>query len=163
MSHVRSIEVHIEEFLWGIQITAKLQGELEVFAKTVNSFTAWKVSKYVVLSGPYFPAFGLNTGRYDIQFECGEIRTRKNSVIGQFSKKSLLGSSKCASKYDFLQMATIEVWERKNEENVYGKHSFWVSLSSWLVNFPLVLIAARNSSSWQVLITCHLERARLRY
>ena len=26
--------------------------------------TAWKVSKYGVISGPYFPAFGLNTERY---------------------------------------------------------------------------------------------------
>ena len=26
--------------------------------------TAWKVSKYEVLSGPYFPVFGLNTGKY---------------------------------------------------------------------------------------------------
>ena len=26
--------------------------------------TAWKVSKYGVISGPYFSAFGLNTGKY---------------------------------------------------------------------------------------------------
>ena len=25
--------------------------------------TAWKVSKYGVISGPYFPVFGLNTGK----------------------------------------------------------------------------------------------------
>ena len=38
--------------------------------------------------GPYFAAFGLNTERYEvslhIQSECGKIRTRKNSVFGQF-------------------------------------------------------------------------------
>ena len=28
--------------------------------------TAWKVSKYGVVSGPYFPAFGLNTERYSV-------------------------------------------------------------------------------------------------
>ena len=27
--------------------------------------TAWEVSKYEVFSGPYFPAFGLNTERYE--------------------------------------------------------------------------------------------------
>ena len=27
-------------------------------------YTAWKVSKYRVISGPYFPVFGLNTGKY---------------------------------------------------------------------------------------------------
>ena len=26
--------------------------------------TAWKVSKYEVISGPYFPIFVLNTGKY---------------------------------------------------------------------------------------------------
>ena len=39
-----------------------------------RSFTAWKVSKYGVYSGPYFPAFGLNTERYvflGIRSECG--------------------------------------------------------------------------------------------
>ena len=41
-------------------------------------------------SDPYFPAFGLNTERYfvslRIQFECGKIRIRKNSVFGHFSR-----------------------------------------------------------------------------
>ena len=50
--------------------------------------TAWKVSKYRVFSGPYFPAFGLNTERYElslrIRSKCGKIRTRKNSVFGHF-------------------------------------------------------------------------------
>ena len=49
-----------------------------------------EVSKYVVFSGPYFPAFGLNTERYGvslrIQSECGKIRTRKNYVFGHFSR-----------------------------------------------------------------------------
>ena len=51
--------------------------------------TAWKVYKYRVFSGPYFPAFGLNMERHFvslcIQSECGKIRTRKNSVFGHFS------------------------------------------------------------------------------
>ena len=29
-----------------------------------NVFTAWKESKYGVISGPCFPVFGLNTGKY---------------------------------------------------------------------------------------------------
>ena len=31
---------------------------------TSIAFAAWKVSKYGVISGPYFPAFRLNTERY---------------------------------------------------------------------------------------------------
>ena len=30
----------------------------------LESVTARKLSKYAVISGPYFPAFGLNTERY---------------------------------------------------------------------------------------------------
>ena len=29
-----------------------------------HTFTAWKVFKYGVISSPYFPVFGLNTGKY---------------------------------------------------------------------------------------------------
>ena len=29
-----------------------------------KSSTAWKVSKYGAISDPYFPLFGLNTGKY---------------------------------------------------------------------------------------------------
>ena len=51
--------------------------------------TAWKVFKYGVFSGLYFPAFGLNTERFSvtlrIQSKCGKIRTRKNFVFGHFS------------------------------------------------------------------------------
>ena len=43
------------------------------------TLTAWKLSKYGVFSGSYFPAFGLNTERHSvshcIQSKCGKIRT----------------------------------------------------------------------------------------
>ena len=55
--------------------------------------TARKVCKYGVFSGLYFPGFGLNTEIHfvnlRIQFECGKIRTRKNSVFGHFSLSAL--------------------------------------------------------------------------
>ena len=48
------------------------------------------MSKCEVFSGPYFPAFGLNTKRYGvflrIQFECGKIQIRNNSLFGHFSR-----------------------------------------------------------------------------
>ena len=39
---------------------------LEIFSPKLEmcAITAWKVSKYGVISGPYFPVFGLNTGKY---------------------------------------------------------------------------------------------------
>ena len=58
--------------------------------------TVRKVSRYGVFSGPYFPAFGLNTERSSvslrIQSECGKIRTRKNSVFGHFSRSDSFSS-----------------------------------------------------------------------
>ena len=45
-------------------------------------------------SGSYFPAFGLNTERYEvflrIQSECGKIRTRKKPVFRHFSRSASL-------------------------------------------------------------------------
>ena len=39
---------------------------MKVVAATATN-TAWKVSKYKVFSGPYFPVFGLNTGKYGLE------------------------------------------------------------------------------------------------
>ena len=52
------------------------------------SHTAWKVSKYGVISGLHFALFGLNTEIYSvnlrIQSEYSEMRSRNNSVSGHF-------------------------------------------------------------------------------
>ena len=49
---------------------------------------AWKVSKYGVISGPYFPVFGLNTERYSvslcIQSEYGKMQARKTPNTDNF-------------------------------------------------------------------------------
>ena len=48
------------------------------------------MSKYRVISGPYFPVFGLNTEVYSvnlrIQSEYRKTWTRNNSVFGHFSR-----------------------------------------------------------------------------
>ena len=48
------------------------------------------MSKYRVISGPYFPVFGLNTKIYflnlRIHSEYRKMRTRNNSTFGQFSR-----------------------------------------------------------------------------
>ena len=60
-----------------------------------NIVTVWKVSKYGVFSGPYFPAFWRNTERYSvslsIQSKWGKIRTRKKSVFGHLSRSECYG------------------------------------------------------------------------
>ena len=55
--------------------------------------TAWKVSRYGVLSGLSFPVFGMNTEIYainlQIQSKYWKIRTRKNSVFWHFHAVSV--------------------------------------------------------------------------
>ena len=50
--------------------------------KVLISFTTWKVSKYGVIFGTYFPVFGVNTEIYSVN---RKIRTRNNSVFGHIS------------------------------------------------------------------------------
>ena len=73
------------------------------------SNTAWKVSKYGVISSVYFPAFGLNTERYEvslrIQSECRIIQTRNNSVFGPFSGSLIF------SKMTMVIVRFIAVWK----------------------------------------------------
>ena len=80
--------------------------------KTINSrmqnndsITARKVSKYGVFSGPCFPEFKLNT----TESKDGNIRTRKNSVFGHFSR----------SEYDYLRPYTLESQELKPKRCYY--------------------------------------------
>ena len=41
-----------------------LAGLHENFQPVSCAYTAWKVSKYGVIFGPYFPVFNANTGKY---------------------------------------------------------------------------------------------------
>ena len=59
--------------------------------------TAWKVSKYGVISFPYFLVFGLNLEIYGvnlrIQFEYRKMQTSNNSVFGLFSHLSVFSKN----------------------------------------------------------------------
>ena len=70
-------------------------GRTFLFGKLTCKFpTAWKMSKYGVFSGPYFPVFGLNTEIYfvnlQIRSECRKRGTRKKPVFGHFWHTSVL-------------------------------------------------------------------------
>ena len=51
-------------FLCSIQTSEKFWRFSDVFSGYRIENTAWKVSKYGIFSGPYFPVFGLNTEKY---------------------------------------------------------------------------------------------------
>ena len=85
---IKNCEIFIQTVLYNgtsMETYVKTSVQLYYKQKTRNPITAWKVSKYRVFSGPYFPAFGLNTDRYSvslcIQSECGKMRTRKKFRI----------------------------------------------------------------------------------
>ena len=81
-----------------------------------------KKSKYGLFSGPYFPAFGLNTERYSInlriQPECRKIRPRKNSVFGHFSRSDI--SIRKYSAYSKLAVYNNKMKNWVIPENVAG-------------------------------------------
>ena len=100
--------------------------------------TAWKVSKYGVISGPYFPAFGLNTERYEvslcIQSECGKIRTRNNSVFRHFHAVYMLRRLRWATS--FVRWILLPSQSRKNI--VFFEAKFLLSCSSNIFSsYPL--------------------------
>ena len=72
------------------------------FASRIN-FTAQKVSKYRVISGPYFPVFRLNTEIYSvnlrIQSKYRKIWTRNNSIFEHFLRSDLFPFT--VSNYNF--------------------------------------------------------------
>ena len=84
--------------------------------------TAWKVTKYGVISGPHFLVFGLNTEIYGvnphIQSEYRKIRTRNNSVFGPFlrsvfhlnSGKECLKTTKRRENSGNIKMQNFVSW-----------------------------------------------------
>ena len=87
--------------------TANLKLNQQKIKTKSKAATSWKVFKYGVFSGPYFPVFGLNTERYfvsiRIQSKCGKIRTRKNSVFGHFS-----GSVRRQKIWSFAAISSVK-------------------------------------------------------
>ena len=99
------------------------------------------MSKYGVISGPYFPVFGLNTEFYSvnlrIQSEYRKIQTRNNPLFGHFSRSDIVFRfyyhvralvievvvRRCSVKNVFLEIS------KNSQENNCARVSF---LISWL-------------------------------
>ena len=69
------------------------------------------MSKYGVLSGPYFPVFGLNAERYEvslrIQSECRKIRIKKSPYLDTFHAVNLRESKLVISHNKRLLLETL--------------------------------------------------------
>ena len=94
--------------------------------------TAWKVSKCGVISGPYFPAFRLNTEIYfvnlRIQSQYRKIRTRSNSVFGHFSRSDFY---KMRVRFltrvnqNYLDKKILSIYETKSECTIIEENTSW--------------------------------------
>ena len=49
-------------------------------------YTVWKVSKYGVFSGPYFPVFGMNTEIYGVSFNWNSSWKSNTECIKKLKK-----------------------------------------------------------------------------
>ena len=100
-----------------------------------SSITAWKVSKYRVISGPYFPVFGLNTEissvNLRIYFKYKKIRTRNNSVFGHFSRS----------------VCYVEICLCYHLAVCQSRFSFWMFHNNFLINYQGLDIT-RKTSYW---------------
>ena len=82
---------HDSFHLWWKENLVKHQKVLKYYGQDCRfHYTSCKVKSVSIrsFSGPYFPAFGLNSERYTItlriQSECGKTRTRKTPDMGTF-------------------------------------------------------------------------------
>ena len=141
-------------------------------------YTAWKVSKYGVFSGPYFPPFGLNTVRYSVslrfQSKCGKIWTRKKFRIWilftqynfGFWGKSWLNFTQNRSSHqrcsikegvvrNFAEFTEKHLWQSFYFNKVAGLR---LHLTCFPVNFAKFLIAPflQNMSGRLLLTKCVL-------
>ena len=114
-------------------------------------YTTWKVSKYGVFSGRYFPVFRLKTEIFFInlyiQSECRKIWTRKNSVSGHFSR----------SDENWLQGGCL--WKRVQRCCPYYwlKIKFTLSTLSYLCFVKAEFLKnPRKALRWHLLISAKL-------
>ena len=152
---------------WLGQVNKMLKNEVDVIFHRDLFKTAWKVSKYGVFPGPYFPVFGQNTKIYivnlRIQSEYGEIRTRKNSAFGHFKtchtvqnvcqtsirwRNSLLGIRGIPRKYEEKKASHEELFKTTVCATIYLNTLYLVILI--LHRSTICLLAIKWHKQWLV-------------
>ena len=93
----------------------------------ILTYTTWKVSKYGIFSGPYFPVFGVNAEIYfvnlRIQSEYRKIRTRKNSAFGHLSRSAIFHTPGNFHAYTSISISQLKTWAKSNQEStIYIQH-----------------------------------------
>ena len=104
----------------------------------IKFFTAWKVYRYGVFSGPCFLVFGPWTEIYPvnlrIQSEYRKIQTRKNSVFGHFPRSEyslkIVEIKERPLTHLLLLMSTHLKWLKKTK---FGNSRTWLDKKDWVI------------------------------
>ena len=89
------------------------------------SITAWKASKYGVFSGPYFPAFRLNTEIYEVnEGKCGPEKTPylDTFAVCELANKVILSMSRWG-------LLDLLLYSMMQERSGFQKNISWVETS----------------------------------
>ena len=97
-------------------------------------FTAWKVSKYGVFLGPYFPVFGLNTEIHAVFF------TIWNKFLNNFF---LWRQEKnCCSENIHHRERSIGEFSQWNDRHVWCKRKIFCSLKNIISSLPMFTLCS---------------------
>ena len=114
-----TLSMKYQQILW-IFLTSK---SVETYWRR-DTYTAWKLSKYGVISGPYFPVFGLTTETFfvnlRVQSEYRKVRARNNSVFGHFSRSVRISLRGEKTSYVILRLKLRTI-----------NHSIWNATLGW--------------------------------
>ena len=125
-----------------------------IWFKTVSSDSSRCIKSIRIrsFSGPYFPAFGLNTERYSvflrIYSKCGKVRTRKTPcVMNKSFQDAWVG---------FLETDLLVSWNQADltsrKRAMLQKYDLWTSI--FFLIFPKILTTkwACLFSNWTILV-----------
>ena len=103
--------------------------------------TAWKASKYWAISGPYFPAFGLNTEIYGVRIQCSEDVFSPNT--GKYGPEITphLDTSR-------IEVFLDEKFHRRSICHLCLRNLYFTHL---LYNYDKYVIYLRNFETWFIL------------
>ena len=91
--------------------------------RTVHLLTSWKVSKYGIVSGPYFLVFGLNTGKYGP--EISSYLDTFHAVTHLLNPFSVENLSKKFSRIRSKENRSFNYWDPNDTAHVIFHNPSW--------------------------------------
>ena len=131
--YIEEIQIFGERYGWRLYQMIHQRIIIENNWRIINCMKSVRIWSF---SGPYFPAFGMNTEKYgvslSIQSKCGKVRTRKPQNTDTFHTVLILLSM-------WLNLTSLACFQRRRLKLVfyYNVHLF---ISTWSLQSCLVLL-----------------------